>query len=77
MTTLPALPPYTPTALDERIDRELRRAVTERKAAKALGYPVLRFTGKELWRDPVAATEELCNFLIDDVLRQAKRGSNA
>ncbi len=38
MLTLPPLPPYTPTALDERIDRELRRAVTERKAAKALGY---------------------------------------
>lgn len=38
MLTLPPLPPYTPTALDERIDRELRRAASERKAAKAKGY---------------------------------------
>jgi len=38
MLTLPTLPTYTPTALDERIDRELRRAAAERKAAKALGY---------------------------------------
>lgn len=59
MTTLPALPPYTPTALDERIDRELRRAVTERKAAKALGY----------W-----PTVQACDRVIEVLKRLSKGG---
>lgn len=61
-------------------DRTKEQASRDRKRDRALqtkGLPVLRFTGSDLWRDPVACAEEAWQFIFrhaGPLLWPAERG---
>ena len=48
----------------ERTKEQAERDRSKDRAIQAAGIPVLRFTGREIWRDPTMVTAEIFRFMF-------------
>jgi len=48
----------------ERTKEQAEHDRSKDRAIQAAGIPILRFTGREIWRDPVMVALEIFNFIL-------------
>jgi len=60
----------------ERTADQAERDKSRDRELVAKGFTVLRYTGREIWRDPTAAAIEVVELLRNDIIAIAKAGAS-
>lgn len=59
----------------ERTAEQAERDKSRDRELVAMGFTVMRYTGREIWRDPTASANEVAELLRNDIVSKVKAGS--